>query len=244
MRRITAISSSGPGSQSTWWPALDVFALGQRAYRCAVGLHQPAAKTVRRSAAGGKAGLGQIELGIEDLLRQIATLLAGAIVVNHGDDGFAQVPLTAGQRRQDLVHENQRHARLTQAGLHLHGVERIIGTSKAVAARDEDVRDVEVGPGEAEQRIQAGTLQLIALDAIVEEEIAVLRAAVADHGLDVLGRAAEADTKGGGLALSPAHIFAGSGFMFAAGVAGIEESAAQAGPLGCGRQSWLRNPPW
>jgi hypothetical protein len=97
-------------------------------------------------------------------------------------------------------------------------------------AGDEDMADVVIAEGEAEEGIQSGPLQLVALDALVEEEIAVLGTALADHGLEVLGRAAEVDAEGSGLALRPAHIVPGPGFMLATGVARREEATAEAGP--------------
>ena len=79
------------------------------------------------------------------------------------------------------------------------------------AWRRGDRRDVPGGPGgdengatsgviqgNAEERVEAGPLELVAFDAVVEEQLAMLRLAVADHGLDLFGRAREGDAKPGG----------------------------------------------
>src|SRR5262249_52521183 len=84
------------------------------------------------------------------------------------------------------------------------------------------------------QGAEASAFQLIAFDAIVEEEITVGETAVLNHGLDPVGGASEGNAQAGRLALRPADVFAGRGFVLAAGVAGVEQTPADSRALGHG----------
>jgi len=211
---------------------LDVLAFGQLAYDGALHTHQPPAEAERRPAARRVAHTCKFELRVNDLLRQGAAFLAGVIVIDHGDDRLAEVALAASQGRQGFVHENQRQAGLAQRVLHLHRIGRVVGAGETIPSRDEDMSDAQIGARDAEEGVEAGPLKLIAFDPIIKKQVAVLKTSVPNHRLNVFRRTGEGDAKAGGLALCPAHEFAGGVLVFAAGVSGIEKTAADGGSFG------------
>src|SRR5262249_34144995 len=170
-----------------------------------------------------EAHVGQADLGVDDLLRQFAAVIARILVVQHADDQVANVALAAAlERATELVHEDQGDSVLAQPVLQLDGIGPIIRSGQSVASRDEYLRAAAVGQGRPEQGIEAGARELVARATVVEEQIRLSVAAAPDHAVDLLGCAAEDDAQLLGLAACPADVL-GGGLMLAATIPGVEE---------------------
>ena len=106
---------------------LDDLALLQLALASAVGADEPAAEPVDRLAADGEAPLGQLDLGVDELLGQVAAELARRIVVDDAGQEVGQADaLASGEGREDLVHQDQRQAGRPELELDRQGIERIV----------------------------------------------------------------------------------------------------------------------